>query len=217
MKILVTGAQGFVGKNLITELNNQGYQDIFAFDLDTDKAMLDTWTQDCDFVFHLAGVNRPKDEYKFDEGNMGFTQELLGLLNKHNNFCPLVFTSSIQAKLDNPYGKSKKAAEEELLNYGKETGAKVMVYRLPNLFGKWGQPYYNSVVATFCYNLARDMEIRINDPEAQVTLCYIDDLVAEFIAALRGNPNQIEDYVYVAATYSITVGELAGLIRSFKE
>ena len=154
MKILVTGAKGFVGKNLIAVLRNRGNVDILECDIETSLTMLDEYTQQCDFVYHLAGVNRPKDEKEFMEGNFGFTSELLSLLKKHNNKVPVIITSSIQANLDNPYGKSKKAGEDLLFSYEKETGAKVLIYRLPNVFGKWCRPNYNSAVATFCSNIA---------------------------------------------------------------
>ena len=217
MKILVTGAKGFVGKNLIAELKNRGYNDIFKFDIDTDKSFLDKYAQKCEFVFHLAGVNRPKDEKEFMEGNFGFTSELLGLLKKHDNKAPVLITSSIQAERDNPYGKSKRAGEELLFNYSKETGAKVLVYRLSNLFGKWSRPNYNTVVATYCYNTARGLDIQINNPDAELTLCYIDDVLDEFIKALQGNPTKNGDYCCVPITHKIKLGELAERIRSFKE
>lgn len=217
MKILVTGARGFVGKNLVAELNNRGYKDIYKFDKDTDKSLLDEYTKDCEFVFHLAGVNRPKDEKEFMEGNFGFTSELLDLLKKHNNGAPILITSSIQAERDNPYGKSKRAGEELLFNYSKETGAKVLVYRLPNLFGKWSRPNYNSVVATYCYNIARGLDIQINDPETELTLCYIDDVLDEFIRALEGKETRDGKYCLVPVTHKIKLGDLAERIKSFKE
>lgn len=217
MKILVTGSKGFVGKNLIAELKNRGYTNIFEFDIDTDKSLLDNYTKECQFVFHLAGVNRPKDEKEFMEGNFGFTSELLDLLKKHNNKSPILITSSIQAERDNPYGISKKAGEDLLFEYSKQTGAKALVYRLPNLFGKWCRPGYNSVVATFCYNIARDLDIKINNPEIELTLCYIDDVLEEFLRALQGNPTKQGDYCFVPVTHNIKLGELAETIRSFKE
>jgi len=217
MKILVTGAKGFVGKNLIAELTNRGYTQIFEYDLDTDQVLLDTYTAECGFVFHLAGVNRPQDESEFDSGNREFTSELLKHLRQHQNSCPIVVSSSIQAERDNPYGISKRAGEREVFTHAKRTGAKVMVYRLPNLFGKWCRPNYNSVVATFCHNITRDLDISINDPDAEMTLCYIDDLITEFIKALEGNPNQNGRYCFVPTTYKICLGELADLIRSFRE
>ena len=217
MKILVTGAKGFVGKNLVAELKNRGYKEIFEFDIDTDKSLLDKYTKECEFVYHLAGVNRPENESEFMEGNFGFTSELLELLKKYNNKSPVLMTSSIQAEKENPYGKSKRAGEDLLFSYSKETGAEVFVYRLPNLFGKWSRPNYNSVVATFCYNIARNLEIQINDPEAKLTLAYIDDVVEEFIKAMEDAPTMEGDYCKVSLTYNTTVGEIAELIKSFKE
>lgn len=218
MKILVTGSNGFVGKNLIAELNNRGYKDIYKFDIDTDKSLLDEYTKDCEFVFHLAGVNRPKNEKEFMEGNFGFTLELLELLkNNNNNKAPILITSSIQAVRDNPYGNSKREGEELLFNYSKETGAKALVYRLPNLFGKWSRPNYNTVVATYCYNIARNIDIQVNNPDAELTLCYIDDVLDEFIRALQGNETINGEYNYVPVTHKIKLGDLADRIKSFKE
>lgn len=215
MKILVTGAKGFVGKNLIAELKNQGYKDIFEFDKDTDKAFLYRFTKECEYVFHIAGVNRPYDDKEFMEGNFGLTSELLELLKKHNNRAPILLTSSVQAELDNPYGRSKKAGEELLITYSNEIGAKALIYRLPNLFGKWSKPNYNSVVATYCYNIARNLEIKINNPDAKLTLCYIDDVIDEFIKALKGSPTQKDKFCYVPVIYHIKLGELANKIKSF--
>lgn len=217
MKILVTGSKGFVGKNLITELKNRGYEDIFEFDIDTDKSLLDNYTKECDFVFHLAGVNRPKDEKEFMEGNFGFTSELLDLLKKHNNKAPILITSSIQAEKDNPYGKSKKAGEDLLFEYSHKTGATVFVYRLPNLFGKWSRPNYNSVVSTFCYNIARGLDIKINNPETELSLCYIDDVVKEFIKAMEGSPAAEGRFCIVPVVHRVKLGKLAELIQSFKD
>lgn len=217
MKILVTGAKGFVGKNLIAELNNRGYKDICEFNRDTDKSLLDEYAKNCEFVFHLAGVNRPKDEKEFMEGNFGFTSELLELFKKHNNKAPILITSSIQSERDNPYGNSKRAAEELLFNYSKEMGAKALIYRLPNLFGKWSRPNYNTVVATYCYNIARGLDIQINNPEAEMNLCYIDDVLDEFIKALEGNPTQNGEYCCVPVSHQIKLGYLAEKIRSFKK
>lgn len=217
MKILVTGANGFVGKNLTSELNNRGYKDIYKFDLDTDKSLLDEYAKECEFVFHLAGVNRPKDEKEFMEGNFGFTSELLGLLKKHNNKAPVLITSSIQAERDNPYGKSKRAGEELLFNYSKEIGSKVLIYRLPNLFGKWSRPNYNTVVATYCHNIARGLDIQVNNPEAELKLCYIDDVLDEFVRALQGSPTKDGDYCCVPVTYDIKLGDLAERIKGFKD
>ncbi len=217
MKILVTGARGFVGKNLITELKNRGYEDIFEYARDTDRSLLDKYTKECEFVFHLAGVNRPKDETEFMKGNFGFTSKLLDSLKKHNNKATVLISSSIQAERNNPYGKSKKATEDLLFNYSKETGAKVLVYRLTNLFGKWSRPNYNSVVATFCYNIARNLDIQINNPKVELELCYIDDVVDEFIRAMEGNPTIEGKFCVVPITHKIKLGELAELIQSFKE
>ena len=217
MKILVTGSKGFVGKNLIAELRNRGYDQIFEFDIDTDKSLLNKYTKECDFVFHLAGVNRPKDEKEFMKGNFGFTAELLDLLKKHENKAPVLITSSIHAERDDQYGKSKRAAENLLFEYEADTGSKVFVYRLTNLFGKWSRPHYNSVVATFCYNIARDLGIQITDPEIELELCYIDDVIKEFLKALEGNPAMQGKFCVVPVTHKVTLGRLAELIRSFKE
>ncbi len=229
MKILVTGANGFVGKNLTATLANiQSGKDktfplspeitVFAYDIDTPEENLDTYTQECDFVFHLAGVNRPKEESEFMEGNFGFTSVLLDKLKKHGNKAPVLITSSIQAELDNPYGRSKKAGEDLLFAYGKETGAKVLVYRLPNVFGKWCRPNYNSAVATFCYNVAHDLPITVNDRTHPMHLVYIDDVIREFIGALCGTETKGEDgFCTVPISHRITLGEIADLIESYRE
>ncbi|MEH7252463.1 capsular polysaccharide biosynthesis protein CapF [Neobacillus niacini] len=217
MKILVTGANGFVGKNLIAELKNRGYNDIFEFTRESDSLLLDRYTKECDFVYHLAGVNRPKDEIEFMEGNFSFTTELLELLKKHGNKSPVLITSSIQAEQDNPYGQSKKAAEEGIFTHCKETGANALVYRLPNLFGKWSKPNYNTVVATYCHNIARDLDIQVNNPDAKLTLCYIDDVVEEFLRALEEKPTIQDNYCMVPVTHTIILGELANAIKGFKE
>ncbi|PFI47442.1 capsular biosynthesis protein [Bacillus cereus] len=217
MKILVTGAKGFLGKNLVAELNNQGYKEIFEFSREDNITLLERYTRECDFVFHLAGVNRPKDENEFMEGNAGFTSQLLNLLKKYDNKVPVLITSSIQAENNNPYGKSKKAGEEALFNYSKETGAKAYVYRLPNLFGKWSKPNYNTVVATFCHNIARGLDIQVTDPDVELNLCYIDDVLEEFFKALNHAPTIQDDYCVVPVTHNIKLGELANVIKSFKE
>jgi len=217
MKILVTGANGFVGKNLISELNNRGYKEIYKFDIDIDKSLLDEYAKNCEFVFHLAGVNRPKDEKEFMAGNFGFTSELLNLLKEHNNKAPILITSSIQAERDNPYGNSKKAGEELLFNYSSKTGAKALVYRLHNLFGKWSRPNYNTVVATYCYNIARNLDIQVNNSESELSLCYIDDVLDEFIRALEGSPTKTNEYCSVPIVHQIMLGELADMIKSFKD
>ncbi|MBL4954458.1 capsular polysaccharide biosynthesis protein CapF [Neobacillus sp. YIM B02564] len=217
MKILVTGANGFVGKNLIAELENKGYKDIYKFTRDTDSSKLETYARECDFIFHLAGVNRPKDEKEYLEGNVGFILKLVELLKKHLNPCPILFTSSTQAALDNPYGQSKKTVEDVLFSYSKEYGAKVLIYRLPNLFGKWCRPNYNSVVATFCHHIARNKDIQIHDPNRELTLCYIDDCVAEFLQALEGKETVNGDFCVVPVTHNITLEALAEKLYSFKE
>jgi UDP-2-acetamido-2,6-beta-L-arabino-hexul-4-ose reductase len=217
MKLLITGSKGFIGKNLIAELKNKGYTDLLEFDKDTDEKLLECYTKECDFVFHLAGVNRPKDEKEFMEGNFGFTSKLLDMLRKHKNKAPILITSSIQAKLDNPYGQSKKSGEDLLFDYSKETGVEVYVYRLANLFGKWSRPNYNTVVATFCYNIARDIEIQINNQDAEMTLCYIDDVLEEFTKVLDGKPIKEEEFCIVPVNYQITLGELAKKIKGFKD
>lgn len=228
MKILVTGAKGFVGKNLIAELNNirlgkaksKNLSDdltIYEYDVDTQKELLDIYTKDCDFVCHLAGVNRPENPEDFMKGNFGFTSRLLECLKANNNKAPVLITSSIQAALDNPYGKSKKAGEDLIFDYGKENDVKVLVYRLPNVFGKWCRPNYNSAVATFCNNIANDMDITVNDPSVIMNLVYIDDVVKEFINAIAGKENKKDDYCYVPTVHTITLGEIVDLIYSFKE
>jgi len=217
VKILITGSKGFVWKNLVVELKNKGYTDILEFDKDTDKSLLDEYTKECQFVFHLAGVNRPKDEKEFMEGNLGFTSELLELLEKHNNKAPVLIASSIQAEKDNLYGISKKAAEDLVFKYGRQNAVKVFVYRLPNIFGKWCRPNYNSVVATWCYNIARNLEIKISDPDIELTLCHIDDVVSEFICALNNKETKDGVFCKVPKTYKIKLGELAEKIYSFKK
>lgn len=217
MKILVTGAKGFIGKNLIAELRNKGYNEIFEITRESDPSLLQIYTKECDFVFHLAGVNRPQNENEFMEGNFGFTSQLLELLKKNGNKAPVLITSSIQAEKDNPYGRSKKAGEDLLFNYSEETNTKIYVYRLPNVFGKWSKPNYNTVIATFCHNIARDLDIQINNPEAELNLCYIDDVLEEFLLALEGNPTFQDEYCIVPIAHNIKLGDLADQIKSFKE
>jgi Nucleoside-diphosphate-sugar epimerases len=217
VKILVTGAKGFVGRNLIAELKNRNFSDIFEFDLDTEQLFLDLYTKDCDFVFHLAGVNRPQKQDEFMKGNFGCTEELIKSLKKNNNKCPILISSSIQAILNNPYGQSKKAGEDLLLKYGDDVGAKILIYRFPNIFGKWCRPNYNSAVATFCYNIANDLPIVVNDSSTVLRLVYIDDLVEELINALHGGENKKDDFCEVPVSYSITLGEIVELIKSFKD
>lgn len=217
MKILVTGAKGFIGKNLIAQLKNKEYTDIYEYDIDTDPNLLDSYCKEADFVFHLAGVNRPKETSEFMEGNFGFTSTLLDTLKKYNNNCPIMISSSIQAKLDNPYGQSKKAGEDLIFAYGKETGAEVLVYRFPNVFGKWCRPNYNSAVATFCNNIANDLPIQVNDESYVMNLVYIDDVVEELINAVESNATMEGAFCEVPIVHTITLGEIAKLLYSFKE
>lgn len=217
MKILVTGAKGFVGKNLIAELRNRKFTDILECSRETNQTLLDKYCKEADFVFHLAGVNRPKDQSEFMDGNYGFTSTLLETLKKHQNTCPILISSSIQAELDNPYGISKKAGEDLLFEYSKETGAKVLVYRLPNVFGKWCKPNYNSAVATFCHNVAQGLPINVNDPTVVMNLVYIDDVLDEFINALNGKENIMTDFCEVPVVHSTALGEIVELIYSFKK
>lgn len=217
MNILVTGANGFIGKNLIAGLNNQGYTNIYRFTRQSDSNKLDNYCKEADFVFHLAGVNRPQDPSEFMDGNYGFTEKLLDTLKKHKNTCPVVISSSIQAELDNPYGISKRASEDLLFKFHKETGAKVLVYRLPNVFGKWSRPNYNSVIATFCHNIARGLPIQVNDPNVILNLVYIDDVIQEWIQALNGKENRVGDFCEVPIVYKKRLGDIADLIYSFKK
>ena len=245
MKILVTGAKGFVGKNLCAALKNiaEGkdrrfpelkIEQVFEYDLDSTAEELEAWCGECDFVFNLAGVNRPKDQSEFMAGNFGFASTLLDTLKKHRNRCPVMLSSSIQATLagrfgTSEYGKSKKAGEELFFDYSKETGAKVLVYRFPNLFGKWCRPNYNSAVATFCNAFANDLPYTVNDPSVELELLYIDDLVDEMICALLGKEHHCEfdgvetvmkeDGRYCAApiTHKVTLGEIVALLKSFAE
>ena len=228
MNILITGAKGFVGRNLSEALKcvRDGKDktreisadiNLYEFDIDTPAEKLDEYCKDADFVYHLAGVNRPKNETEFMEGNFGFTSKLLESLKKYNNKAPVMLSSSIQAALDNPYGKSKKAGEELIFNYGKENGVKTLVYRFPNVFGKWCRPNYNSAVATFCYNIAHDLPITVNDRNHMMTLVYIDDVVDELIRAAAGKENREGEYCRVGIEHKITLGEIADLLYSFKE
>jgi UDP-2-acetamido-2,6-beta-L-arabino-hexul-4-ose reductase len=217
VKILITGASGFVGKNLVAELKRRGYDDLFLFTRENSLEDLVQFTKECEFIFHLAGINRTIKEEEFMEGNFEFTSTLLELLKMHHNKSPILFTSSIHAELPTPYGKSKKATEDIVFNYRHEIGTEVYVYRLTNLFGKWSKPNYNSVVATFCYNIARDMDIQIYNREAKLTLCYIDDVLEEFIKALENSPTKLSKYCNVSTTHSIKLGELAERIESFKQ
>lgn len=240
MKILVTGAKGFVGKNLCCQLNNikegkaRCYGDlqvdeVFEYDIDSTPEQLDSWCGECDFVFNLAGVNRPKDNDEFMKGNFGFASTLLDTLKKHHNTCPVMLSSSQQASLtgrfgNSEYGRSKKAGEDLFLEYGKETGAKVLVYRFPNLYGKWCRPNYNSAIATFCNNIANGLPIQVNDRSVQMEVLYIDDLVEEMIGALKGQEHHCEfegldvlpsaegRYCYCPVTHKTTLGEIVDTI-----
>ena len=243
MKILVTGAKGFVGRNLCAQLNNikdgkaKCYgplvvDAVYAYDIDSTAEELDAYCRDCDFVFNLAGVNRPQNQEEFMQGNFGFASTLLDTLKKYQNNCPVMISSSIQATLagrfgTSEYGKSKKAGEELMFQYGEETGAKVLVYRFPNLFGKWCRPNYNSAVATFCHNMAHDLPITVNDPSVELELLYIDDLVEEMIAALKGEEHHCEfdgvetmlteggRYCAAPVTHKVTLGEIVNLLQQF--
>lgn len=216
MKILITGANGFVGKNLRSHLSLNKDIEVFCYDMDSTPEELDKYTKECDFVFHLAGVNRPQDPKEFMEGNYGFTSVLLNKLKEHNNKAPIMISSSIQAALDNDYGKSKRAGEELMFSYGKENDVEVYVYRFPNLFGKWCRPNYNSVIATFCNNIAHNEEITVNDENKELTLAYIDDVCNEIIKCLDGIPTRDGDYCIVPVTYTVTLGYIANLIKSFR-
>ncbi len=245
MKILVTGARGFVGKNLCWALKNirdgkdrrfpeLKIEEIFEYDLDSTPEELDVWCSKADFVFNLAGVNRPKDQAEFMAGNFGFASTLLDTLKKHGNSCPVMLSSSQQASLtgrfgDSEYGRSKKAGEDLFLQYGADSGARVLVYRFPNLFGKWCRPNYNSAVATFCNAFANDLPYTVNDPSVELELLYIDDLVDEMIACLQGREHRCEfegltvipsadgRYCYCPLTHHVTLGEIVDLLKSFAE
>lgn len=245
MKIFITGAKGFVGKNLCVQLNNikegkaKYYGDlvideVFEYDIDSTPEELEMYCKEADFVFNLAGVNRPQNQEDFMKGNFGFASTLFNTLKKYNNNCPVMISSSIQATLagrfgTSEYGKSKKAGEELMFEYGKETGTPVLVYRFPNLFGKWCRPNYNSAVATFCNNIANNLPIQVNDRSVEIELLYIDDLVDEMIEALKGNSHRCEfdgvetvptengRYCYVPITHKVTLGQIVDLIYSFAE
>ena len=242
MKVLITGAKGFVGKNLVEALKNirdgknttSGVKidEIFEYDRDTAPELLDEFCEKCDFVFNLAGVNRPKDSSEFMKGNFGFASTLLDTLKKYSNTCPVMLSSSIQASLvgryaGSEYGKSKLEGEKLFFDYSAETGAEVLVYRFPNLFGKWCRPNYNSVIATWCYNIANDLEITVDNPDTELELCYIDDVVDELIGVLKGEGHRckfdglsaVEDeagkYYFIPTSHHVTLGEIADLLKTF--
>lgn len=217
MHILVTGAKGFVGKNLVADLKATTDHVLYEYDVNTDPSLLEEYCQKADFVFHLAGVNRPEKEEDFMEGNFGFTSTLLNTLKKYSNTCPVMISSSIQAELDNPYGRSKKAGEDLLHSYAEETGAKVLVYRFPNVFGKWCRPNYNSAVATFCHNIARGLSITVNDPNVEMTLVYIDDVIQELEKALVGEENREGNLCFVPVTHKVLLGDIVALLEEFKK
>lgn len=226
MKVLVTGAKGFVGRNLCEALKNLRdgkdrtrpalqVDDVMEYDVDTPEGQLENYCRETDFVFNLAGVNRPKESSEFMKGNYGFASTLLNILRKYENKCPVMLSSSIQATLDNPYGESKRAGEQLMFNYAKETGAQVFVYRFPNIFGKWCRPNYNSAVATFCHNIAHDLPIQVNDPSTLLHLVYIDDVVKELLDALEGKAHDKGNYYEVPVVHDVTLGEIVDLLGKF--
>lgn len=227
MKILVTGAKGFIGKNLVERLKYRDSAEILEFDRNTPADLLEEYCRSCDFIFHLAGINRPEREEEFREGNFGFTETLLEALKRHQNRCPIVFSSSVQAERNNPYGISKRDGERLLTEYGNRYQVKILIYRFPNIFGKWCRPNYNSVAATFCYNTARNLPLKINGRDTQLNMVYIDDVVSELIRALDEReriraPKGVEDagkeaFGKVEPIYKITLGEMASLLESFRE
>ncbi|MBO4905018.1 MAG: capsular polysaccharide biosynthesis protein CapF [Lachnospiraceae bacterium] len=218
MKVLVTGSDGFMGKNLIQRLRYTDDIEIYPYDISTDPALLDEYVKDCDVVFHLAGINRPKDAGEYMEGNFGFTGTLINALRSAGNTkAKIIVSSSIQAALDNPYGVSKKAGEDLVFGYAKETGASVVIYRFPNVFGKWCRPDYNSAVATFCHNIARGLPIKVNDPETKLTLVYIDDVVDELIECMYGREHVKEGFGYVPTVYDVKLGRIPELLYSFAD
>lgn len=216
MKVLVTGANGFIGKNLVEKLKEIGKYEIIAIDKENTKEELTNGILTADFIFHLAGINRPETEEEFFKGNSGLTGEIINILKSNNKSTPVLITSSIQADLDNAYGKSKRLAEEELFNYRKETGAKVYVYRLPNVFGKWCRPNYNSAVATFCNNIASGKEVWVSDPTKEMTLVYIDDVVRCFINSMETG-EEVEGFASVDVEHNATLGRIVELLNLFKE
>ena len=218
MKVLITGANGFVGKNLTAHLRMMGKDELMLYDIDTEERLLDEYAEKCDFVFHLAGINRPKDEEEFMKGNFGFTGRLLDALKAAGNKAPIVTTSSIQASLNNPYGKSKKAGEDLLFEYGREQGAQVIIYRLPNVFGKWSRPNYNSAVATFCYNISRNLPIQVNDADPLMRLVYIDDLLRELTLCMESKMHVGEDgFAFVPTVHEVHLKRIPELLYGFRD
>lgn len=217
MRILITGAKGFMGRNLIAALEAAGGHVLYPYDIDSPEEALKRYCTDCEFVFHLAGVNRPKEQGEYMAGNFGFTGKLLDTLKVYRNRCPVMLSSSTQAALDNPYGQSKRAGEALLFDYGRETGAPVYVFRFTNVFGKWSRPNYNSAVATFCHNIARDLPITVNDPNTLMRLVYIDDVVHALIELLDGRATLDGDFCTAEPTHTVTLGRIAELLRSFRE
>lgn len=217
MKVLITGANGFIGKNLRSFLSSNKELEVFCYDMESTPDELDKYTKECDFVYHLAGVNRPQDPKEFMEENYGFTSILLNKLEENNNKAPIMVSSSIQAKLDNEYGKSKKAGEDLIFEYGRKNDVNVYVYRFPNLFGKWCRPNYNSVIATFCNNIAHNEDITVNNQNTELTLAYIDDVCEEIIKCLEDKPTKNGKYCVVPITYTKSLGYIADLIKSFKQ
>ena len=226
MNVLVTGAKGFVGRNLCEALKNLRdckdrtrpglkVDELYEYDVDSDVAVLVEYCRKADFVFNLAGVNRPKDSSEFMKGNYGFASTLIEALKSVHNYCPVMMSSSIQAALDNPYGRSKKSGEQLMFGYAEETGAKVFVYRFPNIFGKWCRPNYNSAVATFCHNIAHDLPIQVNDPSTLLHLVYIDDVVTELLDAMEGKAHQDGNYYKVPVVHDVTLGEIVDLLGKF--
>lgn len=217
MKILVTGGNGFLGSNLRAQLQNEGFENVMNYTVDQSLADLDNYTKECDFVFHLAGVNRPKTEKEFYEGNTNLTEQLVKFLEKNNNLVPILLSSSVQAEQDNPYGDSKKLSEQAIFEYGQRNNVEVLVYRLKNLYGKWSRPNYNSVVATFCYNISRNLPIQLNNPEAELTLSYIDDVVQEFVRSMKNSPSREGRFCMVPQEVTLTLQALADKLVGFKE
>lgn len=214
--VLITGANGFIGKNLISTLDNK--VEILRYDIENTFEELREFAKKADFVFHLAGVNRPIDIKEYEKGNKEFTELLLDTLKENTRVVPVLMTSSIQVGLDNPYGKSKKNAEDALRKYGKDTGAAFYIYQLPNVFGKWCRPNYNSVIATWCYNISRELPIQVNNPETELNLVYIDDVILEFINALNGHESRnVDGYCFVNKTFKVSLKQIADTLNVFKE